>query len=122
MADVRPIFATHYDLDVAGSLDEVAAPPYDVIDSAQRAELLERSAYNAVAIDLPKPYGETGPQQTEDDPYARAAQAMDEWRQAGALVADAEPAIWAMTQDYTGPDGAVRTRHGILARVRVEDF
>jgi uncharacterized protein (DUF1015 family) len=47
---------------------------------------------------------------------------MDEWRQAGALVADAEPAIWAMTQDYTGPDGAARTRHGILARVRVEDF
>ena len=27
-----------------------------------------------------------------------------------------------MTQDYTGPDGAARTRHGILARVRVEDF
>ena len=27
-----------------------------------------------------------------------------------------------MTQDYTGPDGEARTRHGILARVRVEDF
>ncbi len=27
-----------------------------------------------------------------------------------------------MTQDYTGPDGTPRTRHGILARVRVEDF
>jgi uncharacterized protein (DUF1015 family) len=122
MADVRPIFATHYDLDVVGSLDQVAAPPYDVINAAQRAALLERSPYNAVAIDLPKPYGETGPQQTEDDPYARAAEAMDEWRSAGALVTDAEPAIWAMTQDYTGPDGTGRTRHGILARVRVEDF
>ncbi len=122
MADVRPIFATHYDLEVVGSLDKVAAPPYDVIDGAQRAELLERSPFNAVAIDLPKPYGETGPQQTEDDPYARAAKAMNDWREAGALVTDAEPAIWAMTQDYTGPDGAARTRHGILVRVRVEDF
>ncbi len=122
MADVRPIFATHYDLDVVGSLDKVAAPPYDVIDGTQRAELLERSPFNAVAIDLPKPYGETGPQQTEDDPYARAARAMDDWREAGALVTDAEPAIWAMTQDYTGPDGTARTRHGILARARVEDF
>jgi uncharacterized protein (DUF1015 family) len=100
----------------------VAAPPYDVIDARMRAELLGRSPYNAVAIDLPKPYGETGPQQTEDDPYERAARLMDEWREAGALVADSEPAIWAMTQDYTGPDGAARTRHGILARVRVEDF
>jgi uncharacterized protein (DUF1015 family) len=122
MADVRPIHATHYDLAVAGSLQDVAAPPYDVIDAAMREELLSRSAYNAVAIDLPKPYGETGPQQTDDDPYERAARLMQEWRQAGALVSDAEPAIWAMTQDYTGPDGAPRTRHGILARVRVEDF
>ena len=61
MADVRPFNALHYDLGVVGSLQDVAAPPYDVIDAAQRAELLERSPYNAVAIDLPKPYGETGP-------------------------------------------------------------
>jgi len=122
MADVRPIYATHYDLGVAGSLQDVAAPPYDVIDAAMRAELLERSPHNAVAIDLPKPYGETGPQQTEDDPYERAAGLIGEWREAGALVSDSEPAIWAMTQDYTGPDGTPRTRHGILARVRVEDF
>lgn len=122
MADVRPIHATHYDLDVAGSLDEVAAPPYDVIDPEQRRGLLARSEYNAVAIDLPKPYGETGPQETGDDPYRRAAETMDAWREAGALVSDAEPAIWAMTQDYTGPDGEPRTRHGILCRVRVEDF
>jgi uncharacterized protein (DUF1015 family) len=122
MADVRPIFATRYDLDVVGSLDAVAAPPYDVIDAQQRAALLERSQYNAVAVDLPKPYGETGPQETGDDPYRRAAETMDAWREAGALLADGEPAIWAMTQDYTGPDGAPRTRHGILCRVRVEDF
>ncbi|HEX6227911.1 MAG TPA: DUF1015 domain-containing protein [Solirubrobacterales bacterium] len=122
MADVRPIYATHYDLDVVGSLDRVVAPPYDVIHAPQRAELLERSPYNAVAIDLPKPYGETGPTETDDDPYARAAELMEEWRQVGALVTDTEPAIWAMTQGYTGPDGAARTRHGILARVRVEDF
>jgi uncharacterized protein (DUF1015 family) len=122
MADVRPLFATHYDLEVVGSLQDVAAPPYDVIDTALRADLLRRSPYNAVAIDLPKPYGESGPTETGDDPYLRAAETMREWREAGALVSDDEPAIWAMTQDYTGPDGELRTRHGILARVRVEDF
>lgn len=122
MADVRPIHATRYDLDVVGSLEDVAAPPYDVIDPEQRARLLERSEYNAVAIDLPKPYGETGPQETEGDPYERAAETMGAWRDAGALIRDEEPAIWAMTQDYAGPDGEPRTRHGILARVRVEDF
>lgn len=122
MADVRPILATHYDLEVVGSLDAVAAPPYDVIDTEQRQALLDRSPHNAVAIDLPKPYGESGPTETGDDPYERAARTMEEWRRAGALVADSEPAIWAMTQDYKGPDGTPRSRHGILARVRVEDF
>jgi uncharacterized protein (DUF1015 family) len=123
MAEVLPIRSLRYDLDTVGSLQDVVAPPYDVIDTAMRAELLARSPYNAVAIDLPKPYGETGPQAAgEGNPYERAAQAIADWQQAGALVQDSEPAIWAMEQDYTGPDGSSHTRHGILARVRVEDF
>jgi uncharacterized protein (DUF1015 family) len=122
LADVRPIHALHYDLDVVGALGDVAAPPYDVIDLELRAELLSRSPHNAVAVDLPKPYGQTGPQDTGGDPYETAARLIDEWRRDGALVDDERPAIWAMTQDYTGPDGESRTRHGILCRVRVEDF
>ncbi|HEX6752798.1 MAG TPA: DUF1015 domain-containing protein [Solirubrobacterales bacterium] len=123
MAEVLPLKALHYDLDAVGSLQDVVAPPYDVIDTATRAELLDRSPYNAVAIDLPKPYGETGPQaEGGEDPYAQAAQAIHAWKQAGALVADSEPSIWAMEQEYSGPDGSAHTRHGILARVRVEDF
>jgi uncharacterized protein (DUF1015 family) len=122
MADVRPIEALRYDLDVVGALQDVVAPPYDVIDTTMRTELLARSPYNAVAIDLPKPYGETGPQSGgEGDPYRRAANDIEAWLEAGALIED-EPAIWAMEQEYTGPDGATRTRHAILARVRVEDF
>jgi uncharacterized protein (DUF1015 family) len=129
MADVRPIYATHYDLAAVGSLEDVVAPPYDVIDAEQRAALLARSPYNAVAIDLPKPFDEgaaswagggTGAQ--GGDPYEQAARTMDAWRAAGALVEDDQPAIWAIVQDYTGPDGSTHTRHGILARVRVEDF
>jgi uncharacterized protein (DUF1015 family) len=123
MADVRPIEALRYDLDVVGSLQDVVAPPYDVIDTAMRSELLARSPYNAVAIDLPKPYGRTGPQsEGKGDPYQGAAGDIEAWLEAGALVKDSEPAIWAMEQEYTGPDGATRIRHAILARVRVEDF
>lgn len=123
MADVRPIDALHYDLSKVGSLDAVAAPPYDVIDAAGRQALLARSPYNAVAIDLPKPFDPADPDyDAPGDPYARARETMDRWRSEGALVADAEPAYWALTQDYTGPDGVAHTRHGILCRVRVEDY
>ena len=123
MADVQPFQALHYDLGVVGSLDAVAAPPYDVIDAAGRAALLARSPYNAVAIDLPKPFDPADPASDRDgDPYEGAARTIDAWRAAGALVADAEPSIWALTQDYTAPDGSGHSRHGILARVRVVDY
>ncbi len=123
MADVRPLNALHYDLGKVGSLDAVLAPPYDVIDAPGRARLLERSPHNAVAIDLPKPFDPADPASNPTgDPYQEAAKTIDAWRAEGALVDDAEPAFWALTQDYTAPDGSTHSRHGILARVRVEDY
>jgi uncharacterized protein (DUF1015 family) len=123
MAEVLPFEALHYDLAKVGSLDAVAAPPYDVIDAAQRRALLERSPYNAVAIDLPKPFDPADPDSNPSgDPYADAAARIENWRFEGALVQDEAPSIWAMTQDYVAPDGRSYSRHGILARVRVEDY
>ncbi len=123
MADVGPFRALHYDLAEVGTLDAVAAPPYDVIDAAGRARLLERSPYNAVAIDLPKPFDPADPaSEPSGDPYREAAETIDAWLAEGVLVADEEPSIWALTQDYTAPDGSSHSRHAILARVRVEDY
>ncbi|HZH23732.1 MAG TPA: DUF1015 domain-containing protein [Solirubrobacteraceae bacterium] len=115
MADITPMHALHYDLDRTGGLAPVTAPPYDVIDREQRERLLARSPHNVVAVDLPRdPSG--------GDPYAHAAATLRAWRDEGIVVADPEPALWALEQDYTGPDGERRTRHGLLARVRVEDY
>jgi uncharacterized protein (DUF1015 family) len=123
MADVQPLKAVHYDLAKVGGLSAVASPPYDVIDAAERARLLDRSPYNAVAIDLPKPFDPNDPaSRPVGDPYEEAARRIDAWRAEGVLVADAEDAVWALAQDYTAPDGARHTRHGVLIRVRVEDY
>ena len=113
MADVEPLNALHYDLEKVGGLQPVAAPPYDVIDAALRAELLGQSPYNVVEVDLPQNGG---------DPYAHAAAVLKRWNDEGIVVRDEQPALWALAQDYTGPDGARRTRHGVFARVRVEDY
>jgi uncharacterized protein (DUF1015 family) len=115
MADVEPLRAMHYEPSKTGGLQTVIAPPYDVIDEAQRSELLAQSAYNVVEIDLPKPVD-------GGDPYAHAAQVLERWRAEGAVVTDSEPAIWPLEQDYVGPEGRPRTRRGFLARVRVEDY
>jgi uncharacterized protein (DUF1015 family) len=112
VAEIEPLRALHYDLDKTGGLQPVLAPPYDVIDAEQRAELEARSPYNVVRIDLP----------VGDDPYAEAARVLDQWRKQGIVAQDDEPALWALEQDYTGPDGERRTRRGFLARVRVENY
>jgi uncharacterized protein (DUF1015 family) len=115
MAEIQPLKALHYNLNAVPSLAEVTAPPYDVIDPEQRAELLARSPINMVEIDLPQaPAG--------GDPYEHAAETLEAWTLQGLLVADREPAIWALTQEYSGPDGSRRTRRGFLARVRVTDY
>jgi len=115
MADVQPLRALHYDPAVVGGLHAVVAPPYDVIDPEQRAALAARSPYNVVRIDLPE--AERG-----GDPYAEAAALLERWQAEGAIVRDAEPAIWALVQDYVAPDGTPRTRRGLFARVRVEEY
>jgi uncharacterized protein (DUF1015 family) len=112
VAEIEPLRALHYDLDKTGGLQQVLAPPYDVIDAEQRAELEARSPYNVVRIDLP----------VGDEPYAEAARVLNDWREQGVVVQDDTPALWAVEQDYTGPDGQRRTRRGFLARVRVEHY
>jgi uncharacterized protein (DUF1015 family) len=109
MADVRPLRALHYAADDIGA---VVSPPYDVIDPEQRARLAAQSPHNVVEIDLPQ----------GDDPYEAAARTFAQWREEGVLTRDEEPAFWALTQDYTGPDGRPYTRHGFFARIRVEDY
>jgi uncharacterized protein (DUF1015 family) len=115
MAEVLPLNALHYNLAAVGSLEDVVAPPYDVIDPVQRRELVARSPFNVVELDLPEPL-------TGGDPYEHAAETLEEWTLQGILTQDREPSIWALTQDYVGPDGTARTRRALLARVRVVDY
>jgi uncharacterized protein (DUF1015 family) len=112
MAAIEPLRALHYDLARTGGLQDVVAPPYDVIDAAARGVLQARSPYNVVRVDLPE----------GDDPYADAARQFAAWQADGILARDDEPAVWVLAQEYAGPDGVARTRRGFLARVRVEDY
>ena len=114
MAEVRPLHAVHYDLGEV-ALADVVAPPYDVIDERQRGELVSKSEYNVVELDLPRdPAG--------GDPYEHAANLLEQWGEAGILTHDDQPAIWALEQDYAAPDGSRLTRRGFLARVRLAPY
>ena len=95
MAVVKPFRALRYDEAVAGPLETLVAPPYDVITPEQREELRARSPHNVVRLTLPD---------SEDE----AGRELEEWRAQGVLVEE-PPAVWALEQAYVGPDGIART-------------
>jgi uncharacterized protein (DUF1015 family) len=113
MAEIHSIRALRYDPNRTRGLQDVVAPPYDVIDDEHRAALEARSPYNVVRIDLPR---------GGEDRYDRAAALLQDWRDQGAVVLDEAPALWTLSQDYVGPDGERRTRSGHFARVRVQEY
>jgi uncharacterized protein (DUF1015 family) len=109
VAVVRPFRALRYDPAVAGRLDSLVAPPYDVIGPEQREELAGQTRYNVVHLTLPD---------SEDE----AAASLAEWQREGALVRDPEPACWWLAQEYVGPDGVARRREGFVAALRLEPY
>jgi uncharacterized protein (DUF1015 family) len=108
MADIKPFRAVRYD-ERAGPLDDLVAPPYDVISPPQREQLATRSRYNVVSLTLP-------------DDEAESGRLWAAWREAGILVAEGEPGYWWLSQDYVGPDGVARTREGLVASLRAEPY
>jgi len=109
VAVVRPFRALRYDPAVAGPLESLVAPPYDVIGAQEREALLARSPYNVVHLTLPE---------SEED----AAKELADWREGGVLVEEQEPAFWWLAQEYVGPDGVERRREGFVAALQAEPY
>jgi uncharacterized protein (DUF1015 family) len=107
-AVVRPFRALRFD---PARVDPGAAvaPPYDVIDAAQRERLLVRSHYNVVRLSLPDPGAEEN-----------VAEIFRGWLAEGALIAEQEPAMYWLVQDFRGPDGVDRTRAGVLGALSLD--
>jgi len=108
MPTIEPFRALRYDEAVAGPLDRLVAPPYDVIDDDQRYSLWHSSDHNIVHLTLP------------DSPEQAAAE-LAAWRESGVLREE-EPALWWLRQEFTGPDGAVRVREGIAGSVEATPY
>lgn len=86
----------------ATPLDQVIAPPYDVVGSAERDLLAHRSPWNAIHLELPEPDLRTG-----RDRYVAAAELLDDWLERGVLVTDPRPALYPYRM--TLPDGTATT-------------
>jgi uncharacterized protein (DUF1015 family) len=118
MPDVKPFRGIRYDVARAGTLSDLVAPPYDVIDRALQDRLYEASLHNVIRLELNR----EEPGDTDNARrYERAARSLREWLREGVLREENHPALYAYHQTFD-VDGKVYTRKGLLARVRLEPF
>jgi uncharacterized protein (DUF1015 family) len=108
MAEIKPFRAVRYG-EPAGLLDELVAPPYDVLSPDEREWYASRNPRNVVHLTLP-------------DDEAEAGRLWRDWRREGILVDEDETGYWWLSQDYVGPDGVERTREGLVASLRAEPY
>jgi uncharacterized protein (DUF1015 family) len=108
MAEVTPFRAIRYS-GAAGRLVDLVAPPYDAVDDDERAALYLRSPYNVLHVTLP-------------DSPEEAAGLYGQWFADGILEREDEEALWLAVEDYVGPDGVARQRHGRLVSVLAEPY
>lgn len=115
MAEIAPFRGVLYDT-ARVDASRVLAPPYDVIDDADRARLAELDPHNCVRLILPDGEG--------DAKYPVAAAALEAWMGEGVLAQDDRPALYRYNQVFTspelGPDPV--TRRGFIAAVRLHRF
>jgi uncharacterized protein (DUF1015 family) len=120
MADLRGFRGFRYDLGKVGTLADVIAPPYDVIDPALEAKLLAKSPYNAVRIELAKAPAD-GTDAANAERYFQAGQTVRDWLAAEILRQDSARGIYVVEQEFSDETGT-HVRRGFLARCRLEPF
>lgn len=84
----EPFAGLRYDPSVP--MDQVIAPPYDVVGPDQRARLAARHRANAIEVELPVDDPVSGL-----DRYAHAARLLGLWLDEGLLLEDAAPVFYA---------------------------
>jgi uncharacterized protein (DUF1015 family) len=96
-----------------GHVDDVIAPPYDVISPTDREALVARSEHNAVRLELPAEEGGR-------DRYEVAAELWRQWQEERVLVADDEPSFYAYRMGFHDEAGRARQTTGIVGALHLE--
>ena len=117
MPQITPFNALRYNLDHVGSLSDVIAPPYDVIDPELQDELYKKHAANVIRVILNR----SEPGDSGDEKYERAAKFVDQRRSEGVLIRESAPAYYVYHQEFEA-EGKTFCRRGFMARVRIQPF
>ncbi|MFZ5907507.1 MAG: DUF1015 domain-containing protein [Nitrospirota bacterium] len=117
MANIIPFRGILYNT-AKVTMEDVLAPPYDVITPEYREALYMQSPYNVVRIDFSKDL----PSDTaNENKYTRARRCLDEWMRDGILIRSDKPSFYAYEMEYAVENRKKRLL-GFLALVKLEEL
>lgn len=109
MPRFTPFNALRY---TAPTIDDLIAPPYDVLSDRDLEALGARSEHNITHVDVPREADGPGR-------YAAAAATLDAWVADGVLAADDAPTFTIYRMRFTDASGAARDIAGVLGGLEV---
>ena len=107
----EPFPALRYGSD---ALDEVTAPPYDVLSEADVDELAQRHRHNVVHVDVPR-------ERDGESRYDDAGELLRTWLGAGVMTRDDEPSFTLYRMAFVDGTGRNREIVGVLGALEVVD-
>lgn len=122
MVKLSPLEGIRYK---AKNLSRLVCPPYDIVSSARRKELLAISKDNFISVELPAPFPKSPAHKIKNmpgsspKPYAVAARVLGSLLAREVMARDAS-SYYIYTQKFT-LDGKKLERTGIIAAVRLEN-
>jgi uncharacterized protein (DUF1015 family) len=119
MAKIAPFRGIRYNAHKVGDLSKVVSQPYDRVRYGLQEQYYDLHPYNIVRITKGKEYESDGP---DHNVYSRAHDYYCTWHDAGYLLRDTEPALYAYHQTFTLSDGTELTRKAYIAAVELVDF
>lgn len=118
MPNIRAFQGYYYDSDIVGKLEDVVAPPYDVITPSEQKELYNKSPFNIIRIIWGRE--EVGGNKVSNK-YSRAAQYLQDWIGKGVFKKDTHQSIYLLEQKFSF-DSKNYSRLGFLALFQLVDF
>jgi uncharacterized protein (DUF1015 family) len=117
MADIIPFRGIVYNVSKV-SIEDVLAPPYDLITPEYQEELYRKNPYNVVRIDFGK---EQHRDSEADNKYTRAKGYLKKWIDEGILIVSEKSSFYAYEMSYA-IDGEEKRFIGLLGLVKLEEF
>ncbi|MFK7918429.1 MAG: DUF1015 family protein [Ilumatobacter sp.] len=97
------------------TIDDLIAPPYDVLSEADLDALNERHRFNITHVDVPR-------ERDGDGRYDVAGDTLRQWIDAGVMAYDDAPTYTLYRLEFTDASGAARNIVGVLGGLEVGPY